>query len=138
MSDGKIGFMIGCGWFAAGIGAIAGAMINPSHDPLSYAIAAAFFLLAIGIYVRIDWCAVFALVIFIALRVQFYEVAVAIQQHAGNGQVVVGFWLSAIVFTQLYVLGVIGTLYWNAHHGTYRYSIVSLVRRMRAANHSLT
>lgn len=138
MSDTKIAFMIGCGWVAAGIGALAGALINPTRDPLSYAVAAAFFLLAVGIYMRIDWCAAIALVIFIVLRVHFYEIAVAMQQHAGNGQVIVGFWLSAIVFTQLYVLGVIGTLYWNAHHGTNRYSIVSLVRRARGADHSLT
>ncbi|MGA2412579.1 MAG: hypothetical protein ABSG46_19620 [Candidatus Binataceae bacterium] len=138
MSDTKISFMIGCGWVAAGIGALAGALVNPGHEPLSYAIAAAFFVLAVGIYMRIDWCAVIALAVFIVLRIQFYEVAVAMQQRAGNGQVVLGFWISAIVFTQLYVLGVIGTLYWNAHHGTNRYSIMALIRQSRGTNHSLT
>jgi hypothetical protein len=131
MSDGKISFMIGCGWFAAGIGAIAGAVYNPGGATLSYLVAAIFFILAAGIFARIDWCAIIALVIFIALRIQFYEVAVAIQQHAGNGQVILGFWLSAIIFTQLYILGVIGTLLWNARHPEVRYSIVAVWRRMR-------
>lgn len=130
MSDGKISFMIGCGWVAAGIGAIAGALYNPGGSKLSYLIAALFLILAAGIFARIDWCAVLALVIFVALRIQFYEVAVAIQQHAGNGQVILGFWLSAIIFTQLYVLAVIGTLLWNARHPEVRYSIVALWRRM--------
>ncbi|HTT77259.1 MAG TPA: hypothetical protein VMF50_14930 [Candidatus Binataceae bacterium] len=129
MSDTKISFMVGCGWFAAGVGAIAGAMINPGGNALSYFISAIFFLLAIGIFMRIDWCAVIALVIFIGLRIQFYEVAVAIQQRAGNGRVVLGFWLSAIIFTQLYVLGVIGTLLWNRRRPVIRYALASLIWR---------
>jgi hypothetical protein len=134
MSERKISFMIGCGWAAAGIGAIAGALVNPGGSRLSYLIAGIFFILAVGIFMRIDWCAVIALVVFIALRIQFYEVAVALQQRAGNGQVVVGFWISAIVFTQLYALGVIGTLLWNARHPEQRYSIVATWRRMRGVS----
>jgi len=80
---------------------------------------------------RIDWCAAIALAIFIILRIRLYEVAVAVEQHAGNGQVILGFWISAIVFTQLYVLGLIGTLLWNARHPEVRYSIVALWRQMR-------
>lgn len=131
MSEGKIGFMIGCGWVAAGIGAIAGALYNPGGGTLSYLIAAVFFILAAGIFMRIDWSAAIALVIFITLRIRLFEVAVAVQQHAGNGQVILGFWISAIIFTQLYVLGLIGTLLWNARHPEVRYSIVALWRRMR-------
>jgi hypothetical protein len=129
MSEGKISFMIGCGWVAASIGALAGALYNPGGQRISYLIALIFFLLAAGIFMRIDWCAVIALITFIGLRIQFYEVAVAMQQHAGNGQVIVGFWISAILFTQLYVLGVIGTLLWNARHPEVRYSLASLIWR---------
>jgi hypothetical protein len=129
MSDSKISFMIGCGWTAAGIGALAGALFNPGGQRISYLIALAFFLLAIGIYLRIDWCAVIALITFLVLRIQFYEVAVALQQRAGNGQVIIGFWVSAIFFTQLYVLGVIGTLLWNRRRRVIRYSLASLIWR---------
>jgi hypothetical protein len=126
MSEGKISFMIGCGWAAAGIGALAGALYgHGSH--LAYTIALAFFVLAIGIFLRIDWCAVIALVVFVGLRIQFYEVAVAMQQRAGNGQVIIGFWISVILFTQLYVLGVIGTLLHNRRHPEIRYSLASLL-----------
>jgi hypothetical protein len=131
MSESKIGFMIGCGWVAAGIGVIVGALYNPGGGTLSYLIAAIFFVLAAGIFMRIDWCAAIALAIFIVLRIRLFEVAVAVQQHAGNGQVILGFWISAIVFTQLYVLGLIGTLLWNARHPEMRYSIVAIWRRMR-------
>jgi hypothetical protein len=137
MSDRKISFMIGCGWLAAGIGAIAGALVNPGGGTVSYLIAAVFFILAVGIYARIDWCALVALVVFVGLRIQFYEVAVALQQRAGNGSVILGFWLSAIIFTQLYVLAVLGTLLWNGRHPENRYSIVALWRRMRGVNPQL-
>lgn len=136
MSDGKISFMIGCGWVGALINAIASivfAVKNPGDQTVSYLVAAVFFILAAGIFMRIDWCAAAALVTFIGLRFYLFETAILSQQRAGNGAVILSFWISAILFAQLYVVSVIGTMLWNARHGEIRYSLVSILRRNASA-----
>jgi hypothetical protein len=85
---------------------------------------------------RIDWCAVAALLTFIALRFYLFETAIASQQRAGNGAVILSFWISAILFAQLYVLSVIGTMLWDARHPEIRYSMASLFRNRQSGNQS--
>jgi hypothetical protein len=132
MSDGKISFMIGCGWVGALINAIASAVFatkSPGDQTISYLVAAVFFVLAAGIFMRIDWCAAAALLTFIGLRFYLFETAILSQQRAGNGAVILSFWISAILFAQLYVVSVIGTMLWNGRHHEMRYSMASLLRR---------
>jgi hypothetical protein len=132
MSDSKISFMIGFGWVAALINAIASvayAFKYSSGESTSYVVAAVFFVLAAGIFMRIDWCAAGALVTFIALRFYLFETVILSQQRAGNGPVILSFWISAILFAQLYVVSVIGTMLWNARHREMRHSLVSLFQR---------
>jgi hypothetical protein len=132
MSERKISFMIGCGWVGAlinAIGSVALAIRNPGDQTVSYLVAAVFFILAAGIFMRIDWCAAAALLTFIGLRFYLFENAILSQQRAGNGAVILSFWISAILFAQLYVVSVIGTMLWNARHAEIRYSLVSLLRR---------
>ncbi|HUN56516.1 MAG TPA: hypothetical protein VMU41_00235 [Candidatus Binataceae bacterium] len=132
MSDAKIGFMIGCGWVGALINAIASAafaMRSPGDQTVPYIVAAVFFVLAAGIFMRIDWCAAAALLTFICLRFYLFETAILSQQRAGNGAVILSFWISAILFAQLYVVSLIGTMLWNRRHAEIRHSLVSLFRR---------
>jgi len=134
MSDGKISFMIMCGWVGALINAIASAVFafnHPGGQAMSYVVAVIFFCLAAGIFMRIDWCAVAAFLTFIALRFYLFEIHIASQQQAGNGAVILSFWISAILFVQLYVLSMIGTMLWNARHPEIRYSMVALWKRVR-------
>lgn len=134
MSDSKISFMIGCGWFAAGINAFFSlwfALQQPGGQGLSYRIGAVFLLLAVGIFLRIDWCALIALVLFLGFRFFLFETVILSQQRAGNGSVILSFWISAIMFAQLYVLSLVGTLLWNARHPEVRFSMVALWRRIR-------
>jgi len=117
MSDGIAKAFIACGWVAAGIGGVVTALVvagGPAAGQLvAYGIPAIFLALAYGIAKRSRVCAVAALVIFVAMRVEWYRVAVQVEQRRG-GAVLMGFWVTAIVFTLLYALGVIGTFAWHS------------------------
>ncbi|MGH7935239.1 MAG: hypothetical protein ACREQN_19015 [Candidatus Binataceae bacterium] len=71
--------------------------------------AAILLALAYGIYRNSRLCAIIALVFFLIERIGLYHVAVAVRQARG-GDILVGFWISVVVFTILYVLGVVGTI----------------------------
>ena len=121
MSDGMVKAFIACGWVAAGIGGVVTALIvagGPAAGQLvAYGIPAIFLALAYGIAKRSRLCAVAAMVTFVAMRLEWYRVAVLVE-HQRGGSVLTGFWITATIFTVLYVLGVIGTFAWHARHLT--------------------
>ena len=103
-----------CGSAAAVIDGCGGAYIGFSaSSPLNLAVAALFFGLGYGIYIGSRTCAVIALAFFAFQRISMYDVAVALEQAHGGG-VLMGFWISAALFTVLYALGVAGTFAWHA------------------------
>ncbi len=109
--------LVACGWLAAGVSGFGTAIVVAGSPAAGQAVAyltpAIFIALAFGIYRNSRLCALAALIIFAAMRFEFYRVAVGLQQKQG-GDVTLGFWISVIVFGLLYLLGVIGTFAWRA------------------------
>lgn len=80
----------------------------PSFNLLGFGAAVLILALGVGIFLYNRACAVAALLFFVVMRFEMYPSAAAAQALQG-GNVMVGFWISAIFFTFLYVLGVAGT-----------------------------
>ncbi len=120
MNDTLIRILVACGWAAAGVSGF-GTALFVAGSPVAggqaaaYATPALFIALAFGIYRNSRLCALAALIIFAAMRFEFYRIAQAVQQSQG-GAVTVGFWISALAFGGLYLLGAIGTFAWHARH----------------------
>jgi hypothetical protein len=108
--------LMACGWIAAGFGATGGIYLSFAGRATNYFVLAEALLflgLAYGIYRTSRICAVIALLLFVVERVAMYSVAAALQNRSG-GNVMAGFWPSAIIFTLLYLLGTIGTIAWHS------------------------
>ncbi len=109
--------LVACGWAAAGVSGFGTAIVvvgGPAGgQAVAYVTPALFIAFAFGIYRNSRLCALAALIIFAAMRFDFYRVAVGLQRSQG-GAVTLGFWISAILFGTLYLLGVIGTFAWHA------------------------
>jgi hypothetical protein len=109
-------WMIACGWIAAGFGAAGGIYISFAGTAANYLVLAEALLflgLAYGIYRTSRICALIGLVLFVVDRVGMYRVAAALE-NARGGNVMAGFWPSAVIFTTLYLLGAIGTFAWHS------------------------
>jgi hypothetical protein len=109
-------WMIACGWIAAGFAVVGGIYVSFAGPTVNFMVLAGALLflgLGYGIYRTSRICAVVALVLFSLNRVGMYRVAAALQNTRG-GNVMMGFWLSAGIFTMLYLLGVIGTITWHS------------------------
>ena len=117
MNETLIRIFVACGWAAAGVSGFGTAIVvaggPAAGQTVAYATPALFIALAFGIYRNSRVCALAALIIFVAMRFEFYRVAQAVQQSHG-GSVTLGFWISVIVFGLLYLLGAIGTFLWHA------------------------
>lgn len=120
MNDTLIRILVACGWVAAGVSGF-GTALFVAGSPVAggqaaaYATPALFIALAFGIYRNSRLCALAALIIFTAMRFEFYRIAQAVQQSHG-GAVTMGFWVSAIAFGILYLAGAVGTFAWHARH----------------------
>ena len=104
--------LIACGWIAAGFGAAGGIYISFAGSTVNYFVLAEALLflgLAYGIYRTSRICAGIALLIFLVDRIGMYRVAATFQSRS-SGNVMAGFWPSAVIFAMLYLLGVIGTI----------------------------
>jgi hypothetical protein len=91
----------------SGLGSLLIAFL-PSFNPLGFGEALLILGLAVGIFLNNRACAVAALLFFAVMRFEMYSDAAAAQALQG-GSVMVGFILSALFFTFLYALGVVGT-----------------------------
>ena len=79
----------------------------PSFNLLGFGAAVLILALGVGIFLYNRACAVAALLFFVVMRFEMYPSALAAQAVQG-GNVLVGFWVSALFFTFLYALGVAG------------------------------
>ena len=117
MNETLIRIFVACGWADAGVSGFGTAIVvaggPAAGQAMAYATPALFIALAFGIYRNRRVCALAALIIFTAMRLEFYHVAVGLQQSQG-GAVTLGFWISVIVFGLLYLLGAIGAFLWHA------------------------
>lgn len=106
---------VACGWIAALLSAFGTFCVGftiAKKDPVVLIEAALLLLLAYGIYRNSRVCSVIALVFFLIERIGLYHVAVAVKQaHGGN--ILIGFWISVVIFTTLYALGVVGAVAWH-------------------------
>jgi hypothetical protein len=91
----------------SGLGSLLIAFL-PSFNPLGFGEALLILGLAVGIFLNNRACAVAALLFFAVMRFEMYSDAAAAQALHGSS-VMIGFVLSALFFTFLYVLGVVGT-----------------------------
>jgi hypothetical protein len=91
----------------SGLGSLVIAFL-PSFNPLGFGEALLILGLAVGIFLNNRACAVAALLFFAVMRFAMYSDAASAQALQG-GAVMLGFILSALFFTFLYVLGVVGT-----------------------------
>jgi hypothetical protein len=111
---------IACGAIAAGLSGAGTAILLVSSRAgdqlINYAIPALFIALAYGIYRKSRASALIAFLSFVGLRFQFYRVAMTVRHAQGGENAMTGFWTSAIAFSLLYLLGVIGTFAWHAAH----------------------
>jgi len=103
-------------WMA--LGGAAGALLSglgsmliafvPAFNLTGFGGALLFLGLGVGIYLNSRACAVGALIYFVAMRFEMYPQAAAAQTVQG-GSVMIGFWISVLLFTLLYASGVAGT-----------------------------
>lgn len=91
----------------SGLGSLVIAFL-PYFNPLGFGEALLILGLAVGIFLNNRACAVAALLFFVVMRFEMYSDAAAAQALHGSS-VMIGFILSALFFTFLYVLGVVGT-----------------------------
>jgi hypothetical protein len=116
-------WLTACGWIAAGLGAFGGFYItitNPMNNASGYLVmaeAVIFLGLAYGIFRGSRICALVAMALFLIDRVGMYRFAMALQAQRG-GNIMAGFWPTAVFFTILYLLGLLGTVAMNRRNGT--------------------
>lgn len=91
----------------SGLGSMLIAFV-PAFNLIGFGEALLFLGLGVGIYLNSRICAVGALLYFVTMRLEMYPQAAAAQAVQGGG-VMLGFWISVLLFTALYALAVVGT-----------------------------
>jgi len=91
----------------SGLGSMLIAFV-PAFNLTGFGGALLFLGLGVGIYLNSRACAVGALIYFVAMRFEMYPQAAAAQAVQG-GSVMIGFWVSVLLFTGLYAMAVAGT-----------------------------
>jgi hypothetical protein len=110
-------WFIVCGCIAAIFGALGGLLLAASvgaFDTFNLLQAVVLLGLGVGIYFASRACAVLAFGIYLFERASMYYAALAFQSARGGAGVIEGFWISAAVFSGLYILGIIGAFSWHA------------------------
>ena len=109
-------FMV-CGCIAALFGALGGILLAASigaFDMLNLLQALILLGLGVGTFFASRVCAVLAFGIYLYERASMYYTALAFQSARGGTGVVEGFWISAALFSGLYILGIIGAFSWHS------------------------
>jgi hypothetical protein len=117
MSERMVKVFIACGWVAAGLACVGNLLVATRTGGLNFPtliLTLAYFGIAYGIYRRSRTAAVMMLVIFSAMRVRFYGLAVTLAPTHGGTAFMTSFWVSSVIFTSAFLLAVIGTFAWHA------------------------
>lgn len=110
-------WFLACGCIAAIFGALGGILLAASigqFNTLNLLQAVILFGLGIGTFLASRVCATLAFGIYLYERASMYYAALAFQSGRGGSGVIEGFWISAVIFSGLYILGMIGAFSWHA------------------------
>ncbi|HJU27791.1 MAG TPA: hypothetical protein VJ718_01395 [Candidatus Binataceae bacterium] len=110
-------WFLACGCIAAIFGALGGILLAASigeFNTLNLLQAVILFGLGIGTFFASRVCATLAFGIYLYERASMYYTALAFQSGRGGSGVIEGFWISAVIFSGLYLLGIIGAFSWHA------------------------
>ena len=110
-------WFLACGCVAAIFGALGGILFAASigsFDMFNMLQAILLLALGIGTFLASRVCATVAFAIYLYERASMYYMALAYQSGSGGSGVIAGFWISAIIFSCLYILGIIGAFSWHA------------------------
>ena len=117
MSDGMVKVLIACGWIAAGIACLGNLLVATRTGGLNFPnliLTLAISGITYGIYCRSRVAATAMFIIFAAMRVRFYGLAMSLAPTHGGASFMTSFWVSTIIFMTAFLLGVIGTFTWHA------------------------
>lgn len=110
-------WFLACGCIAAIFGALGGILLAASigqFDTFNLMQAGVLIGLGMGTFFASRACAVLAFGIYLYERASMYYTAAAFQAGRGGSGVIEGFWISAAIFSVLYILGIIGAFSWHA------------------------
>jgi hypothetical protein len=110
-------WFLACGSIAAIFGALGGILLASSigqFNAFNLLQAIILFGLGIGTFFASRACATLAFGIYLYERASMYYTALAFQSGRGGSGVIEGFWISAIIFSGLYIIGIIGAFSWHA------------------------
>jgi hypothetical protein len=110
---------IACGWVAAGLSSISTLLVATRTGGLNFPnliLTLGFFGIAYAIYRRSRTAALAMLIMYAALRVRLYGLALSMAPTYGGTAFMTSFWVSTGVFMSAFLLGVIGTFAWHARH----------------------